>query len=186
MMVDGRYANETKTSSAWDERWVRSYYITSGGSISDGNNTNKNNARGVRGICPMGWHIPTEYEWAYMLDKINNTNIFTLQTELGFVGTDEGQKLKNAKAYTDNDPGDGSWHNFAGSDDHGFSALPAGNRHYGTEGMSNRGITCVFWLSTVAGPGHAWSRALAHDDARVWRYYHPRGHGFTVRCTSDV
>ena len=45
MMVDGKYADETKTSSAWDESWVSPYYYNSGAAGANPN-ADRNNGRG--------------------------------------------------------------------------------------------------------------------------------------------
>jgi uncharacterized protein (TIGR02145 family) len=136
MMVDGKYADETKTSSAWDESWVSSYYYDSGAPATNPN-ADRNNARGGttmkgggRGICPLGWHIPTAYEWAQMLDKVEGdgtNNLFqSLTTNDNSFGTDVGIKLKSSATYTEApSPWDGSWPKNAnnGLDAYSFSWL---------------------------------------------------------------
>ena len=62
----------------------------------------------VRGVCPEGWHLPTQMEWN------------TLFTAVGGQST-AGLKLKSS-------PGWNSRGN--GTDAFGFSALPAGDRSY--------------------------------------------------------
>jgi uncharacterized protein (TIGR02145 family) len=86
MMADGKYADEAKTSSAWDESWVSGKYFPSGAPGSTAN-ADTNNARGAvtvknggRGICPMGWHIPADREWAAMLDKVEGSGTGTSTT----------------------------------------------------------------------------------------------------------
>ena len=54
-----------------------------------------------RGICPQGWHIPSDAEWTAL------TN---------FVGSNAGTKLKSKSG----------WSSGNGTDDFGFSALPGG------------------------------------------------------------
>jgi uncharacterized protein (TIGR02145 family) len=175
MMVDGKYADETKTSSAWDEAWVSPYYYDSG-SIGTAPNANKNNARGGtsakdggRGICPMGWHIPTAREWAIMLDKVEgdgNGKRFISASDITeqWYGTDAGRKLKSAKTYdaAAADPGDGSWidrGDCVGQDSYGFNMLPGGSR-YPVEvapALYNRGVLTQYWSSCRSTIWAAWS-----------------------------
>jgi uncharacterized protein (TIGR02145 family)/uncharacterized repeat protein (TIGR02543 family) len=62
---------------------------------------------GVRGVCPSGWHVPSDAEWT------------TLTNYVGF--SSAGTKLKSATGwYT------GSGY-IPGTDDFGFSALPGGS-----------------------------------------------------------
>jgi uncharacterized protein (TIGR02145 family) len=200
MMVDGKYADEEKTSTAWDESWVSPYYFDTG---SPGSNPNadKNNARGAvsanskgggRGICPMGWHIPTELEWAYMLDKVDGDgtgSAFTNQPDIGWWGTDAGKKLKSSGtfAYTITDPGNGTWLYFAdhGTDDYGFGAVPAGSRRFNGVLFNYQGVYASFWTCSVGEPRNSWYYQFAASYAQANRFYSMRSHGFSVRCVKD-
>jgi uncharacterized protein (TIGR02145 family) len=113
MMVDGKWADETKTSSAWDEAWLL-------GNNPDGSFAyNTNVARGGRGICPPGWHIPTAAEWETLDAAIKDD--------------ERCAALKSASTYSGDDPGDGSWHTCSGSvncqrdkNQIGLNVVPAG------------------------------------------------------------
>jgi uncharacterized protein (TIGR02145 family) len=168
MMVDGKYADDSRTSSAWDESWVAPYYYTSG-APSTTPNADKNNARGEttikdggRGICPKGWHVPTVLDWAQMLDKVDGDGTndqFTLNYEWS-TNNDAGAKLKTAATYTTiPDPWNGSWPQASinGLDSYGFCWLydpPVDHRfgiHYNvivavclyTSSVTSAGSTCV-------------------------------------------
>jgi uncharacterized protein (TIGR02145 family) len=118
MMVDGKYADETKTSTAWDESWVSPYYYA--GAPNSSPNTDKNNARGGtnvkgggRGICPLGWHVPTTTEWAVLLDLVNENGTgssFTNNACNVYYNAEVLAKLRSPMSFQDADPGDGSWH----------------------------------------------------------------------------
>ncbi|MCL1956102.1 MAG: hypothetical protein FWF63_02160 [Fibromonadales bacterium] len=90
-----------------------------------------------RGICPSGWHIPSNADW---------------ETLMRFVSPDPGTKLKAA----------GGWNAFGsapkGTDDFGFSALPGGGGFDdGTRGTSKGGSTPTFVFGTVGDRGYWWS-----------------------------
>ncbi|MDR0692046.1 MAG: hypothetical protein LBF69_03300 [Prevotellaceae bacterium] len=195
MMVDGKYADETKTNSTWDESWVSPYYFPSGQAATAGNNGNKNNARGGtaikgggRGICPLGWHVPTDREWAEMLDAVEGNTTYTVsQTGIGWWGTDAGKKMKSAATFTTTDPGDGSWLEDAnrGTDEFGFAAVPAGNRSPNASSFVSRGAAVAHWSSAVGNSANAWYRALINTNTSVQRYLLNRSHAFVVRCVKD-
>ena len=69
------------------------------------------------GLCPNGWHVPTDGEWTALEDYI---------TAQGFNGT-EGTALKSTSG----------WNIGNGTDNFGFSALPGGYR-YGSYGSFSR------------------------------------------------
>ena len=198
MMVDGKYADMSKTNSAWEESWVSSNYFASGAPGSTAN-ADKNNARGGtsvkgggRGICPMGWHIPTDYEWAQLLDKVEGNTTFTeSQTASGWWGTDAGKKMKSASTLTDanaNDaPPDGSWsaHDNIGVDPYHFALLPAGTRTSDGAVFKYRGTQCHHWSSSVGSDTMSWIRYLWYDIPQVGRHRYYRSYGLTLRCVMD-
>jgi uncharacterized protein (TIGR02145 family) len=195
MMVDGKYSDEAKGNTAWTESWVSGNYLASGApSVA---NADKNNARGTvtakgggRGICPVGWHVPTDREWASMLDKVNGNGggtTYMSQTGTGWVGTDAGKKMKSAGTFTGTDPGDGRWLNDAnrGTNASGFGAVPAGHRSYDGAQLYYRGIYVSYWSSAVGSSTHAWCRNFYYSYVQVERYFHNRSYGFSVRCVRD-
>ncbi len=72
--------------------------------------------QGTQGICPNGWHIPTDAEWCTLTQFIDPTvNCSTT----GSSGTDVGTKMKSTTGW--NSGGNGT-------NTSGFTALPGGYR----------------------------------------------------------
>jgi uncharacterized protein (TIGR02145 family) len=190
MMVDGKYADDTKASSAWDESWVSGNYYVSGAPGSTANAA-VNNARNGRGICPKGWHVPTAREWAYMLDKVEGDgtgSTFTNQPDFGgWWGADAGQKLKSSGTFTTTDPGDGSWysHSCQGSDSYGFATVPAGVRALDGSYLGSRGVMVRYWTSNAYASKYAFCRGFYYDQCGTYHDNHSRSSGFAVRCIKD-
>ncbi len=135
------------------------------------------NPSGVQGVCPSGWHLPSDVEWKQMEMYLGMS-----QSEADFTrwrSTGVGGKLKET--------GTGHWKspNTGATDEIGFSALPGGLRN--ASGMFlNRGLECYFWSSTDAGGTKAWYRHLWYERAEIYRdYYYWHGEGYSVRCVSD-
>jgi uncharacterized protein (TIGR02145 family) len=196
MMVDGKYADDAKTNSVWDESWVSPYYFSTGASSSDGaNDASKNNARGAvsasqggRGICPVGWHVPTDYEWANLLNRIDGNTTFTSQPSTGWWGNGTGNKLKTQAVFTGTDPGEGQWVDNSttrGTNATGFGAVPAGHRNNNGSQFYNRGLNVNYWSSSVGGSASAWYRYLGYNNAQVYRTNGYRSNGLSVRCVRD-
>jgi uncharacterized protein (TIGR02145 family) len=199
MMLDGKYADETKSSTVWDESWVSDNYCDSG-TPNTNPNADKNNARGVvtakgggRGICPLGWHVPTLYEWATLLDLVEGNTVFSNQpampSEGSYVGESAGKKLKSAGTYTGTDPGDGTWLYYAahvGTDEYGFSAVPAGElyeqdryRYY------RRGQLFSSHIATVENRYMIPTYKLYASRNDIYHTNNARSRGKTVRCIKD-
>ncbi|MDR0692283.1 MAG: fibrobacter succinogenes major paralogous domain-containing protein [Prevotellaceae bacterium] len=135
----------------------------------------------------MSWHVPTDREWANLLDKVEGNTTYTVQTGTGWWGTDAGKKMKSAGTFTGTDPGDGSWldHANRGDNTSGFGAVPAGYRRDNGLYFNGRSINVNYWSSSVGSSGNAWYRYFDCTHARAARYLNPRSLGFSVRCVKD-
>jgi len=111
----------------------------------------------TQGICPTGWHVPSDDEWT---------------TLITYLGGDSGYKLK-ASSW-----GDGS------NNSSGFTALPAGNRLVGG-GFGNLGGFAFFWSSSERRPGDSWLRYLVSGDSGVYRHNDNQTVGYSVRCLKN-
>jgi uncharacterized protein (TIGR02145 family) len=195
MMVDGKYADESKTSSAWDESWVSPYYV-GGTPLASASHPDKNNARGGtnakdggRGICPKGWHIPTFSEWANMLNKIDGSGTgtaFNNQAINQSAGVDASQKLRSASTCTTADPIPGAWLNptCPGSDLYGFNIVPSGVITDSRKTFYEMGTRTLLFCSTVASDHQALQYEFT-GACNVARRYFNRQSALTVRCIAD-
>jgi uncharacterized protein (TIGR02145 family) len=122
---------------------------------------------GVQGICPTGWHLPTDAEWT------------TLTTYLGGESV-AGGKLKET--------GTIHWFpNTGATNESGFTAVPAGYRYDygGTFGFGSIG-NYGYWLSSSeSSAGSAWTWGVNYGGSSVGRYGYPKYNGFSVRCLKD-
>ncbi|MGB1074497.1 MAG: fibrobacter succinogenes major paralogous domain-containing protein, partial [Flavobacteriales bacterium] len=120
----------------------------------------------ARGLCPVGWHVPTDGEWTELEDIIASQ---------GYAGA-EGTAMKST----------GGWYSGVnGTDDFGFSALPGGLRFADDGYFGNAGYYGLWWSSSPNG-GNAWLRGLYDDNPVIYRFNdNPRG-GFYVRCFRDA
>ena len=122
----------------------------------------------VRGICPEGWHLPSNDEWEALIVAVDGS--ITEYTDLNTAGF----KLKSLTGW--NDSGNGT-------DAFGFSALPAGYRSL--RGLFNsEGNYAFFWSSTEYNSDRAYCMYLNYG-----RYVAYLGYDFkysvSVRCLKD-
>ncbi|MFA4942587.1 MAG: FISUMP domain-containing protein [Patescibacteria group bacterium] len=131
----------------------------------------------AQGVCPTGWHIPTDGEQntldQYLTDPPNTCNA---SRSSNWECNSAGGKLKEV--------GTSHWDtpNVA-TDSFGFAALPAGNRLFNGV-FADQGLFANFWSSSVSGPT-ALSRSLLSAVASVSRYSYGQTYGFSVRCLKD-
>jgi uncharacterized protein (TIGR02145 family) len=133
------------------------------------------NPSGVQGVCPVGWHIPSDAEWKEM--EIHLGMNPAAADGINWRGTNEGGKLKSEDALW-SDPNNGA------TNESGFSALPGGYIQH--QGVSvYLGSYAVFWTSTEYSGGEAWHRNLLNNYTQVYRYYYEFRGGFSIRCIRD-
>jgi uncharacterized protein (TIGR02145 family) len=192
MMVDGKWAEAGSSSTVWVESWVSGNAFTTGASSTTAN-ADKNNARGStdmkgggRGICPESWYVPTDKEWAVMLDAIDNTTIYLTQIQGGDTHTTEqGRKIKSTDAYTGTDPADGSWYlysNTRGTNTTGFTAVPCGYRDHDGGAFIQRGIYAMYHSSSCYDASNSWNRIIMTWSAGIERQANRKGLAIGVRC----
>ena len=116
-----------------------------------------------RGLCPTGWHVPSDAEWT------------TLENNLGGSGV-AGGKMKSTTGWTSPNTG--------ATNSSGFTAFPGGCRNSnGTyDGIGNFGF---WWSSSESGSGSAWTRSLYYSVSIVVRSNFNKRLGFSVRCVRD-
>lgn len=120
----------------------------------------------VQGICPDGWHLPTDAEWRVLFSEIGGS--------IDVNGSSNGIRLKSQFGWY----GGG----FA-SDYYGFSAIPMGKRSlYGK--YIKRGGEAWFWTATESSSGDA-RYVRMNDTDLVLMIYDTKYYGYNVRCVKD-
>ncbi|MCF8227643.1 MAG: hypothetical protein K9G58_09550 [Bacteroidales bacterium] len=134
--------------------------------------------QGTQGICPPGWHLPTDEEWKVLEGAVDSQyGIGDPEWDFSseYRGTDAGTNLKTTSGW---------YYNGNGTDLFGFSGLPGGVR-YGSGYFYNFGNFSYWWTSTEKGIHHAWNRNLLYLGPEVSRGYTYKQLGFSVRCLRD-
>jgi uncharacterized protein (TIGR02145 family) len=130
-----------------------------------------------RGICPEGWHVPSDEEWMELEMYLGMS--WSQANEMGFRGTIEGGLLKE----------EGYIHwlypNSGAINEHGFTALPAGFRRPNDGSFDDLGIINVVWTSTESSNDEAWRRFLLNSHPGINRFSGDKRSGYSIRCIMD-
>ena len=131
----------------------------------------------ARGICPEGWHVPTDEEYQQLEIYLGMEPAEASAS--GWHGTDEGGKMKETGTEHWNSPNTGA------TNESGFTGLPAGYRSSVNGFYYNMGNYGYFWSSSVHGSSNAWYRVLFYGNSSVGRSSYNKHYGFSVRCAGD-
>ena len=142
--------NYSPNGDACDEAWSLSEY---------GRLYNWYAVDDARGLCPSGWHVPSDGEWTVLTDHLGGASV-------------AGGQMKSSYG----------WYN--GSNSSGFSGLPGGLRDY-FGGFYNAGQLGFWWSSSPNGQT-AWNRILYYEHGIVDLYDDFMRFGFSVRCIKDT
>jgi len=128
-----------------------------------------------RGLCPSGWHIPSDGEFIMLELELGMSEDET--NGLGWRGTNQGIQLKSNFGW---------WAGGNGDDSIGFTALPGGNRL--PSGGYNAALTDGNWWtssSSESQDGQRMERNLDYNRDNIGRGNQPSNFGFSIRCIKD-
>ena len=129
----------------------------------------------TEGICPSGWHIPSDGEWQTMEISLGLSESEAAGT--GWRGTDEGYQMKSSSGWNDYNVSSGN-----GSNSSGWTGLPGGYRYSG--GFNVNGDNGNWWSASESG-SNSWKRKLNNNNDNVNRNNNNRNNGFSARCVRD-
>jgi len=139
------------------------------------------------GVCPEGWHVPTDDEWTILIDYLGETSEAV------------GGKMKSTgtirSSLESNEDGGGLWTYFSdeitekATNESGFTGLPAGYRSSSiyAGGYYNMGTNASFWSSSEESRDSysAWQWRLYYYGSNVGHEYYYKYFGFSIRCVAD-
>lgn len=148
------------------------------------------NPSGVQGVCPAGWHLPSDAEWKQLVDFAESQGFPNLYDEIRGAGS----ALKSCRRVDSPLGGDCNtsqhprWDKsntpHHGMDDFGFSAFPGGMRrvdgvfvYLGQEGL--------WWSTTERYPKYSWVRSIFCSRGDVHHDSANKNGGISIRCVRD-
>jgi len=135
------------------------------------------NPSGVQGICPAGWHVPSDAEWSELKD-------FVIENTAATGASDNAPYLKATSGW--NSSGNGT-------DAFGFSALPGGYR-YDNGSFDFQGGYGFWWSATEYNSDDAWYQGIGYDNGYILRSHGGDGYrlsdevklgGLSLRCIQN-
>ena len=119
----------------------------------------------IRGVCPKGWHLPSQSEWEEIITAVGGSGVApkVMRSESGW--------------------GDEN------NDAFGFSALPAGNRHRGNDNVyyyGDKRSGAYFWSSTeLEYNDNAQATSINISGFLFLNENDYKGNWLSVRCLKD-
>ena len=122
----------------------------------------------IRGICPEGWHLPSNQEFDTLFNAVGGR-------------LTAGKMLKSTSGWSKS----ANAHGGNGTDAYSFSALPAGDR-FGNGYFHDEDYGAYFWSSTEGNIYDAILRDFSYgSDHAYWDIKYKNYGGASVRCVKD-
>lgn len=133
--------------------------------VMQGAASSNNNPSGVQGVCPAGWHVPSDAEWVDLIDFLGGDTI-------------AGGALK--------DTGNSYWYspNNGATNSSEFTALPGGFKDF-TGPFSSIQLHGYWWTATEQDGTSTWSYNIPYYSTEVLRISMPNQSGISVRCIKN-
>jgi len=126
----------------------------------------------ARGLCPSGWHVPTDGEFITLEMYLGMSE--SQANAPGLRGTYQGTQMKSSASDSP------AWN---GTNASGLSGLAGGSRNDSGDFYSG-GTYGYFWSASAYG-ANAWYRLLYGGYTGVLRANGSLRNGFSVRCVRD-
>jgi len=130
---------------------------------------------GVQGVCPAGWHLPSDAEWATLVDYVDEVN--------GTHGVAASLKADTNWNYS---PG------YEGLDEFGFSALGGASGYlseysaFGTPSLTFLlSVYGYWWTSTLSSTPYGYFYAMEYSSDEVALSMTTQDWFVSVRCVED-
>jgi uncharacterized protein (TIGR02145 family) len=142
---------------------------------------------GVQGICPLGWHVPSDAEWTQLSNYISSQGFPNSNVING-----AGNALKSCRQVntplggncnTNEYPRWNSHDTHYGFDEFGFTALPGG--HYSNGSFKNLGVSGSWWSSNEINSTGALYRFISYAQGHLILTNYSKTSNYSVRCLKD-
>jgi len=124
------------------------------------------NPSGVKGVCPSGWHLPSDKEWDNLVTAAGGSSV-------------AGSKLKSSSGWNYS-----SAISSSSTDEFGFSALPGGIR-YSDGRFDDAGDNGYWWTATEDSDDNAYNLLMYYYYDYVFEFNYYKSNGFSARCVQD-
>jgi len=140
-----------------------------------------------RGICPSGWHIPSNAEWDALYRSADGTS----GTDSPYESPTAGKYLKAKEGWNSCGPS-GSGKTYSCEDTHNFSALPGGFGYSHGSFSESVGYYGYWWSASEDGSHanedgslYAYRRGIDYRTEYARYGFYAKKYLFSVRCLQD-
>ena len=164
--------------------YVATYgYLYNWKAVMRNSSSSSANPSGVQGICPTGWHVPSQSEWVQLFNYVSSRSDYVCGTNSNYIA----KALSNNTGWYSSTNDCAIGNNQSSNNATGFKVLPSGYYDYGlvqNEGCEPPGYHADFWSCTLLSDG-VYACDFTYYQKTVLQWGHDRKNGYSVRCLRD-
>ena len=130
-----------------------------------------------RGVCPTGFHVPSDAEFTTLRDYLVNNGF-----GYGGSGINIGKAMASTSGWTTSTTAGDVGYLQASNNSSGFTVLPGGYHNGGTGADNELGASAYFRTSSSTGAFTSWYYTLQYNYGYLGRNDFGSGNGYSVRC----
>jgi uncharacterized protein (TIGR02145 family) len=132
-----------------------------------------------RNICPTGWHVPTQNEFATL-------ESYLILNGYGYEGSgnDIGKALASVTGWITSTTSGAVGYNADSNNSSGFNGIATGLRYFGG-GTSQSALVAYFWTASEKDSQNAFYRSLGYYSNSFILESSTKKTGFPVRCLKN-
>lgn len=148
--------------------------------MGENSSSSNENPSGIQGVCPIGWHLPSDAEWAELKD-------YLISNGYGYEGSgdDIGKSMASTFEWVASSTVGAVGNDMGSNNSSGFTALPGGLRGANTGAFFNIGKSGNWWSSTELDQEKAYGNEIDYQYDKSRRSNSNKKYGFSVRCIKD-
>ena len=155
-------------------------YLYNWAAVMYGSSSSNSNPSNVLGVCPSGWHVPSDIEWTQLTNYVRGQSNYVCNTNSSYIA----KSLASSLLWNSCNEICAVGNNLSSNNTTGFGAIPSGC--YNSYSIWGFGNFCGYWSATEDNPLYtAFCRYLNHDSSEVDHYSEYKKYGLSVRCLKN-
>ncbi len=155
------------------------YFYNKKAAVRD-SESSESNPSGVQGVCPNGWHVPSNAEWEQLLNYCASKAEYTCN------GSTTGKAMASVEGWNASIYECAPGYEPSSNNASGFNATPTGYFSGVENNFTPLGIICNFWGATGCDYcTYAYSYGMTYNGKSLSRSERENNEGLSVRCVKD-
>ncbi len=153
-------------------------YLYNWAAVMNGAESSNAIPSGVQGICPTGWHVPSDAEWTLLTDYVSSQNQYVCGGNANYIAkalaSTTGWNSSSTLCAVGNDQ--------TANNATGFGAMAAGEHQISAVQFR---LYASFWSSKQYGSSGAAPFVIKRGTSTIYRPNYSKYWGLSVRCLRD-